>query len=385
MLAGQFRRVSTKQPVLYVMEDLHWGDLTTIELLQSARGAGGKHARAGLAHFFGRNSRRRGRPLDRDLAHPQSPATQPACRDDRTPCRGKTLPGPYRQSDRRSNGRHSLFIEELTKVVVESGVLAADDHAAHRSAALAIPTTLTASLLARLDRSPQMRGGADRCSRWPRASRTKLISAVAGMPQQELDDALAQLVNAELLFQHGAMPDAEYTFKHALVQDAAYGIVAAPAAPAGPCAYHGHSRETLRRHRNRPAGFCSPHHATEAGLVEKAIGYWLRAGQQAVARSAMQRGHGPAQKGVELLAALPAGPRATGEELDLQVTSARALDRDQGTRLPKSGRSSREKKKKKKKKKTPPPRRRLAEQVDCPEYLVPLLHGQWGYHIVRSS
>jgi len=119
-----------------------------------------------------------------------------------------------------------LFIEELTKVVVESGVLSTTrDLLAARQAALSIPTTLRASLLARLDRSPQMRAVAQIGAALGRRFSHYMISAVAQMPQRELDHALAQLVNAELLFQRGNAPDAEYTFKHALVQDAAYGTL----------------------------------------------------------------------------------------------------------------------------------------------------------------
>src|SRR5262249_35550271 len=119
-----------------------------------------------------------------------------------------------------------LFIEELTKVVVESGVLSAThDLSAARQAALSIPTTLGASLLARLDRSPQMRSVAQIGAALGRRFSHDMISAVAQMPQRELDHALAQLVKAELLFQRGTAADTEYTFKHALVQDAAYGTL----------------------------------------------------------------------------------------------------------------------------------------------------------------
>ena len=371
-LAAEFHRVAAKQPVLYIMEDLHWVDPTTLELLNRlvARAASlpvlvvltfrPEFAApwAGLSNVT-------------SLILNRLPPSQRAEMIARLTGE-KTLPGHIvDQIGDRTDGI-PLFIEELTKVVVESGVLATDDlHAARRSAALSIPTTLTASLLARLDRSPQMRGVAQIAAAIGRRFSHELISAVAGMPQQELDEALAQLVNAELLFQHGDAPDSEYTFKHALVQDAAYGTLLRQRRQQ----VHAHITDTLEK-RIADIGTTQPallaHHAAEAGLIEKAIGYWLRAGQQAVARSAMQEATVQLQKGLELLGALPAGPSRDRQELDLQVALARALVATRGNSAPEVGQTFAR-------------AQTLAEQVDRPEYLVPLLHGQWGYHIVRSE
>ena len=121
-----------------------------------------------------------------------------------------------------------LFIEELTKTVVESGIVTeAGDHYAVAGpvASLAIPTSLHASLLARLDRLAPTREVAQIGAVLGRSFSHELIRAVSGMPQQKLDEALEQLVGAELIFRRGTPPDAEYTFKHALVQDAAYSTL----------------------------------------------------------------------------------------------------------------------------------------------------------------
>jgi len=119
-----------------------------------------------------------------------------------------------------------LFIEELTKTIIESGVLT-DAGDRYTLVGLlpppAIPTSLNASLLARLDRLAPSHEVAQLGAALGRQFSHELISAAAAMPQQQLDDALAQLVSAELIFRRGTPPDAEYTFKHALVQDAAYG------------------------------------------------------------------------------------------------------------------------------------------------------------------
>jgi predicted ATPase len=118
-----------------------------------------------------------------------------------------------------------LFIEELTKAVVESGILTKTGNRYTLTGPvtpLAIPTSLQASLLARLDRLAPTREVAQIAAVLGRQFSHELISAVATMPKQQLDEALAMLVRAELIFRRGTPPDAEYTFKHVLVQDAAY-------------------------------------------------------------------------------------------------------------------------------------------------------------------
>ena len=371
MLAGQFRRVATQQPVLYVLEDLQWVDPTTIELLNRLVARVASMPVLVVLTFRPEfEAPWAGLSTVTSLVLNRLPPSQRTEMIARL-AGEKTLPAHIVDQIRDRTDGIPLFIEELTKVVVESGVPAADDHAARRSAAGAIPTTLTASLLARLDRSPQMRRVAQIAAAIGRRFSHELISAIAGMPQQELDDALAQLVNAQLLFQHGDMPDAEYSFKHALVQDAAYGTLLRQRRQQ----VHAHITDTLEKRfadvsTTQPALLA--HHAAEAGLVEKAIGYWLTAGQQAVARSAMKEATVQLQKGVELLVALPPGPSRDRQELDLQVTLARALIATRGNSAPEVGQIFAR-------------AQSLAEQVDRPEYLVPLLHGQWGYHIVRSE
>jgi predicted ATPase len=132
--------------------------------------------------------------------------------------RGKGLPRDIvNQIIDRTDGV-PLFIEELTKSVVESGLVTEAGELCTMSGQampLAIPTTLHASLLARLDRLAPTREVAQIGAALGRSFSHELISAVAGLPDKQLDDALQQLVRAELVFQRGTPPDAEYTFKHA--------------------------------------------------------------------------------------------------------------------------------------------------------------------------
>jgi predicted ATPase len=118
-----------------------------------------------------------------------------------------------------------LFIEELTKTVLESGLLRKreQDYVVDGPLApVAIPTTLHASLMAQLDRMPSVRRAAQVGAALGRQFPHELLQAAAEMPERQLNDALEQLVRAELLFRRGAPPNAQYTFKHALVQDVAY-------------------------------------------------------------------------------------------------------------------------------------------------------------------
>src|SRR5205807_1080241 len=141
---------------------------------------------------------------------------------------GKALPQEIAaQIIERTDGV-PLFVEELTKAVVESGIV--NDAGDHYAAAapltpLAIPASLQASLLARLDRLAPLREVAQIGAALGRQFSHELFAAVAPMPKQQLDHSLEQLVHAELIFRRGVPPDAEYSFKHALVQDVAYATL----------------------------------------------------------------------------------------------------------------------------------------------------------------
>src|SRR6185312_7641895 len=141
---------------------------------------------------------------------------------------GKSLPREVAEQIIDRTDGIPLFVEELTKAVIESGILSdIGDHYAVTGPVplLAIPATLHGSLLARLDRLAPVREVAQIGAALGRQFSHELISAVASMPQPQLDGALAQLVHAELIFRRGTPPHAQYTFKHALVQDTAYGTL----------------------------------------------------------------------------------------------------------------------------------------------------------------
>jgi len=226
-----------------------------------------------------------------------------------------------------------LFIEELTKTVLESGLLRKREHDYVLDGPLvpvAIPTTLHASLMARLDRLSSVRQVAQVGAALGRQFSHELLHAVAQMPERQLNDALEQLVRAELLFRRGATPNAQYTFKHALVQDVAYASLLRAnrqqlhARIAS--AYEGRFPEVLDAQPELVA-----HHLTEAGLSDAAIEYWQRAGDLAIARSGNAEAVHHFSVALDLLTKLGEGPGLAAKELELCVKLGPALVMVKGT------------------------------------------------------
>jgi class 3 adenylate cyclase/predicted ATPase len=371
---AQVEGLASRQPVLIIYEDLHWSDPSTRESLDLL-----VDRVPTLRVLIVITFRREFAPTWVGLPHVTM------LNLNRLPPRrcaeivaqvtgGKKLPKEIAdQIVERADGV-PLFIEELTKAVVESGlVVDAGDHynLAGPFPQLAIPATLNDSLLARLDRLAPTREVAQIAAALGRHFSYELISAVARMPKRQIDEALARLVGAELMLQRGIPPDAEYTFKHALVQDAAYSTLLR----SGRQKVHARIVAVLESQfleivTGQPAFLA--HHCEEAALTEKAVGYLLRAGQQALVRSAMMEASAQLQKGLDLLAKLPDDHGRQQQELDLQIALGRASIATMGYSAPAVAATFARAK-------------ALADHLDRREYLVPLLHGQWVYYFNRSE
>ena len=200
----------------------------------------------------------------------------------------KPLPESIRQDIIERTDGVPLFVEEMTKAVLEaeSEGDAWTTTAAVPSSALTVPASLHASLMARLDRLGPAKEVAQIGAAMGREFSHTLLAAVAGEPETKLQPALDRLVTAGLLFRQGVPPHATYLFKHALVQDAAYGTLLRDARRA----LHGRIAETLEGQfaeiaENRPELLAR--HCTEAGLIEKAALHWGKAGQRSLERSAL--------------------------------------------------------------------------------------------------
>jgi class 3 adenylate cyclase/tetratricopeptide (TPR) repeat protein len=371
---AQVEGLAARQPVLMVWEDAHWSDPTTRESLDLLIDGVPTLRVLVIITFRPEFSPPWvGRPHVTLLSLSRLPSRQRAEMIMHV-TGGKPLPKEIADQIVDRTDGVPLFVEELTKAVVESGVLSdAGDHytVAGPLPLLAIPTSLNASLLARLDRLAPVREVAQIGAALGRQFSHELISAVAAVPREQLDDALAQLVRAELIFRRGTPPDAEYTFKHSLAQDAAYSTLLRGRRQQ----LHARIAVTLEDQFSeivltQPALLAR--HCAEAGLSEKAVAYWLKAGRQAMARSAMTEAVAQLRKGLDALTALPDGLRRRQQELDLQLALRPALAFTKGLSAPDVG-------------ETIARARALAEQLDRPEDLVRLSFGQWAFHLGRSE
>ena len=234
---------------------------------------------------------------------------------------GKPLPDDLLKKILAKTDGVPLYVEELTKAILESGELKdAGDHYDYAGAArsITIPATLRDSLTARLDRSPAAKEIAQIGAAIGREFSYELIAAVAPHTQTELDSALNQLTESGLAFRRGAPPEATYTFKHALVQDAAYDSLLKSRRQA----LHAKIARMLEEHfpaaRDTEPELLA-HHLTAAGETETAIGYWQKAGELALKRLALNEAISHLNKGMEIIGTLPQSPQRDGKELDIRT------------------------------------------------------------------
>jgi len=198
----------------------------------------------------------------------------------------------------------------------------------------AVPPSLHASLMARLDRLGPAKEVAQAGATLGREFSHALLAAVVRKPEAELQSPLDRIVAAGLLFRQGAPPNAAYLFKHALVQDAAYSTLLRSRRQQLHSrivtAIEGQFPEIVEAQPEVLARHCA-----EAGSVEKAVGYWLKAGQQAIARWAMTEGVAQLRKGLDLLSGMPDDAARLEREIDLQIKLGQALSATPRRRLAK--------------------------------------------------
>ena len=231
---------------------------------------------------------------------------------------GKALPAEVVQQVVAKTDGIPLFVEELVKMILESGLMQeeADRYVLTGPLPpLAIPSTLHDSLMARLDRLSAAKDLAQLGAVLGREFAYELLQAVSPLDETTLQQGLAQLVDAELVYQRGLPPRSRYVFKHALIQEAAYQSLL---------------RSTRQRYHQRIAQMLEAqfpetvetqpellaHHYTEAGLAQQAVPYWQRAGQRANECSAYVEAISHLTKGLEVLKTLPETPERLRRELD---------------------------------------------------------------------
>jgi predicted ATPase len=322
------------QPVLFILEDLHWTDPTTLEwlslVIEQIPTTSILTVLTCRPHFqpaWHHRSYLTEMTLNH-LSHAQVEQIVTDLTD------GKTLPQEVLQQILAKTDGVPLFVEEMTKAILESGHLKeTDGHYALTGAfsTLAIPATLQDSLMARLDRLVTAKAVAQYAAVIGRQFSYELLQAVSPGDGAMLQQELGRLVEAEIVYQRGLPPQAIYMFKHALIQDAAYQSLLKSTRQQ----YHQHIAQVLASHFPETAEAESEllaHHYTEAGLPEQAVPAWQRAGQQAIARSAYLEAIAHLTKGLEVLQTVPESPARLQQTLALHLSLASALSIARGGR-----------------------------------------------------
>jgi class 3 adenylate cyclase/predicted ATPase len=363
-----------RQPVLAVWEDLHWADPSTLDLLglvidqaPTARLLTLLTCRPEFRPPWTTHSYVMQLTLSR-LGHSQVEVMITRLTG------GKALPAEVVQQIVEKTDGVPLFVEELTKAVLESEVLRETDGRYELTSplpTLAIPTTLQDSLMARLDRLVTAKGLAQLSATLGRQFTYELLQAVASLDEPTLRRELERLVQAELLYQRGLPPRAMYAFKHALIQEIASQSLLKRTRQQ----YHQRIAQVLEE-RFPEVAETQPElvarHYTEAGLNEPAIVYWRRAAQRAVERSAHLEAISHLTTALALLKTAPDSPERTRQELDLQTALGLALVATKGFAAPEVAKAYGR-------------ARELCREGGEPRQLFQVLRGLWEFYDLRAQ
>ena len=372
-LAGQVEALAREQPLLIIYEDMHWIDPTSQEALDLLVPRLGDLRVLAIFTY---------RPEYRlrwtDQAHVTNLGLNRLGRQQATALVAeltgrRALPAEVLDQILARTDGVPLFIEELTKSILESKLLHQEGDRYFLGAplpALAIPITLRDSLLARLDRLAPVREVAQIGACIGREFSYNLLAAVSPLHGGRFDDALEQLTEAGLVFRRGIPPNTLYTFKHALVQDAAYdSLLKSRRSQLHAQIARALENDFSEQIANEPELLA--HHYTAAGMVDKAIVYWQKAGELALQRMALKEAIAHLNKGLELTGTLPASSDRDENELALQTRLGTAWSARRGWAAQEVEACF-------------TPALRLAKSLNHrPSYLA-VLHGLYAYDLVRG-
>jgi class 3 adenylate cyclase len=335
-LRRQLEGLAGKQPVLMIFEDLHWIDPTSREFLDLVLARIDRLPILLVATF-----RPEFQPPWTGQAHVTVMSLNRLGRGDgaamieRLAGNAALLPPDVIAEIVERTDGVPLFVEEMTKAVLEAGAERGRELAASAPATgLGVPATLQASLMARLDRlGAAAKGVAQIGAAIGREFPYELAASVTELPEESLQEALRRLADAGLVFQHGSPPAAEFLFKHALVQDTAYGTLLR-----GP-RQHLHARIAASLEARFPDRVTREpealaRHFSEAQQPDRAVGFWLAAGERAARRSANQEAIGHLNAGLAQLEQLPETPERVRRELTLQRLLGQASSATKGFAAP---------------------------------------------------
>jgi class 3 adenylate cyclase/predicted ATPase len=375
-MAAIILELAEQQRVVFVLEDLHWVDPTSLEFLELLVDQAPTAAMLILltcrptfqppAHWSNRSYVTQ-MTLDRLSRQQIEEMTERVAG-------GRTLPPEITVQLVDKTDGVPLFVEEMTKTVLESGLLQEVEgryELTRPLPPLAIPATLQDSLMARLDRLVTAKKVAQLGAAIGRQFAYELLAPLSDLDEATLQRELERLVEAELLYQRGVPPRATYTFKHALIRDAAYESLLKTTRQQ----YH---REIARALETRFPDMAQKqpellaHHFTEAGLAEPAVACWQQAGEMALRRSANVEAIRHLSKGLELLKSLPPTPDHTRRELILDTALGSALVATKGPAAPEVEAAYAR-------------AYTVCQQVEETVQLLPVLWGLWNFYLVRGE
>ncbi|WFU43569.1 adenylate/guanylate cyclase domain-containing protein [Bradyrhizobium sp. CB82] len=379
-LGVQLEVLARASPVLMIVEDAHWADPTSLEAFGrivdriaalrvllivtfrpefEAPWVGQPHVTALALNRLA--NREVGTMIDRVLGN-------------------KLLAADIRKDIIERTDGIPLFVEEMTKAVLEAGgeLEAKQIAAAVPSPTVAVPASLHASLMARLDRLGPAKELAQIGAAIGREFSHALLAAVVRKSETELAASLDRLIRAGLLFRKGVPPHATYLFRHALVQDAAYGTLLREPRRA----LHARIADTFESQfaeiaEKQPEILAR--HCTEAGLIEKAAGLWGKAGQRSLARSALVEALEQLTRALAQIATIPATEILRREEIKLQIALITPLVHVKGYAAPETNAAA------ERARLLIDRAQMLGESPEDPLLLFSLLYGVWTSNYVASN
>jgi predicted ATPase len=373
-LVAVLLELAEHQPVLFILEDLHWTDPTTLEwlnLLIDQAPTASLLVLLTCRHHFQPAWHHRSYITEMTLNHLSHTQVEQIINRITD---GKTFPAEVLQQIIAKTDGVPLFVEEMTKAILESGSLkAVDDHyeLTGSFATFAIPATLQDSLMARLDRLVTAKGVAQVGATIGRQFAYELLQTVSQLDALTLQRELGRLVEAEIVYQRGLPPQAYYVFKHALIRDSAYESLLKSTRQQ----YHQRIAQVLESQfpeTTEAQPELLAYHFTEAGLTEQAVHYWHQAGQSAVQRSAHVEAIAHLRQGLALLQTLPETPERVQRTIDMLLSLGASLLATKGYAAPEVGQ-------------TYTYARQLCQHLDDPHQLFSVLRGLWNYYLVRAE
>ena len=318
-LTDQIEKIARRCPLLIVFEDAHWSDPSSLELLDGL--VDGINALPILLCVTSRPEFAApwiGRPHVSALRLDRLAPGDAIAIIDRI-AGARSIPENIREYIVERTDGVPLFVEEMTKAVLEvKGEALGKTAGSVPSPAQAVPSSLHASLMARLDRLGDAKAVAQIGAAIGREFSHALLASVAQETDAEFGSSLERLIEAGLLLRRGGPPDATYSFKHALVQDTAYGTLLREPRRA----LHARIVNVLERQFS-PIAEGQPeqlaHHCVNAGLFEKAVSYWGKAAQRALGRSALIEAISLLRSALKQTAALASAPAMRREQINLQI------------------------------------------------------------------